>query len=354
MEPALYCIAFIVTTWISALVFFRRKNSVTHQLFFILGILIDLYIVVNYISLHPLWFDQLFWIRCVMGVTSLIAPCVLFFVTAFPKTTYSFNRLKFYVVFAIMCLSVFLSVGPYVFTGLRYEGNMPIPVPGEGMFVFMVDFVGLFVLSFIIFFYKLRSSVGLQKTKQKIIFVGLLISFGSMAAFTVIAVVVFKVSSFVFLGPLFPTILMLAIAYLMLTYGLLNVSLSLHKSILKFGLFISSTIAVTTLSVISHVVTSSYFVMFCVTSVLFGAMFFVLRLAFVFVDTKLFFEELNPSVTVMSSLHKKKISPLLEKLRSRFIETCAASNVFYKKSFILRREHYTYWSLDAKTEIILN
>ena len=68
-EILLSLINFFASTALGALTYIKDRKSWTNRLFGILAFLIDAYIVVNYISLHPPSANpssQLFWIRVVM------------------------------------------------------------------------------------------------------------------------------------------------------------------------------------------------------------------------------------------------------------------------------------------------
>ncbi len=226
IEIILGVLVFAVNIYLGILVFSRDTKNWTNRLFLILAILINAYVITNFISLHPTLInshDQLFWIRIVMFVTSFIGPSLFFLVYVFPRHTARIAPVLLYPILALMILSAGLSLSPYVFTDLQYIGGQPIPTPGPGIFVFMLDFIGLFIASFVVLILKLRKENGPEHPQIKTIFYGVLVSFSLMGFSTVISVVVFHTSSSVFLGPLYSLFLISAIFYAILHYNLFNI-----------------------------------------------------------------------------------------------------------------------------------
>ncbi len=225
LEILLDTIAFISSIILGALIFFKDPKSWTNRLFFVLSALIDTYIVVNYISLHPPTptpESQLFWIRIVMFVTSFIGPALVVFIHTFPGTRVTLRKKYLLPLLSLMVLSASFSLGTLVFKSIEYPNGSPVPQPGAGIPVFLLDFVGMFILSFVILIYKYRHASGVDKNRLLYMLVGVFASFSLMGVTTVIFVAFLKTSSFVFLGPVFTVILMACIAYATVKYQLFN------------------------------------------------------------------------------------------------------------------------------------
>ena len=226
IEILLGILSFIITTLLGLMVYFKNRQSWTNRLFFILSFFIDLYIIVNFISLHPFSStpaSQLFWIRIVMFVTSFIGPTLVLLVHTFPQERIQMERKYWIPLFSLMMFSTSASLTPLVFSAITYPKGNPVPVPGPGIVLFIADFVGLFLLSFGILIYKYRKSSGTDKLRFLYLFLGILFSFSLMGIFTVIFVVILKTSAFVFLGPIFPVILMAFIAYTIVKLSLFDI-----------------------------------------------------------------------------------------------------------------------------------
>ena len=216
---------FLVTTFLGFLVYFQNPKSWTNRLFLLLALLIDNYIWINYLSLHPpqgTAENQLYWIRLVMFITSLIGPAVFLFVHTFPKQHVTLKKKYRIGLFLLMAASAIASLTTLVFKDIHYPGGEPIPIPGPGIPLFMIDFVGLFIFSVLLLIYRYRRAKGLEKKQLKHLLFGVAASFLLMGITTVVFVVVLETSAAVFLGPIYPVILMLFIAYAIMKHKMFN------------------------------------------------------------------------------------------------------------------------------------
>ncbi|TSC83750.1 MAG: PAS/PAC sensor signal transduction histidine kinase [Parcubacteria group bacterium Gr01-1014_13] len=228
MEALLGIFTFLITAYLGIVVFIKNKNSWTSRLFFILSLLIDAYIIVNYLSLHPPQptpENQLFWIRVVMFVCSFIGPTLLFLVNTFPGDKFKMKKRYLFPALILMTVSAAASLSNLVFKAIDYSTGEPLPIPGPGIPIFFLDFVGLFLLSFIVLIFKYKKSSGKEKVQNSYFLLGVVATFSFMAISTVIFVVILKTSATVFLGPLSSVILMIFIAYAIFKYGLFNLRL---------------------------------------------------------------------------------------------------------------------------------
>lgn len=225
-ETLLDVVTFSAATFMGLFVYVRNKKSWTHRFFFLLAIIIDIYIIVNYLSLHPpenTPENQLFWIRIVMLTTSLIGPLLVMLVSTFPGEKLVMKKKYIISLMMLMIASVIASITPLVFSSIEYPGGSPTPIPGRGIIIFFLDFVGLFVFSFIILIHKFRKSSGEERQQHRDLLFGVIFSFSLMAITTVIFVAIFKTSVAVFLGPVSTVILMSFIAYAIVKHHLFNV-----------------------------------------------------------------------------------------------------------------------------------
>ncbi len=228
MEVLLGMFTFLITAYLGGVVFIKNRTNWTSRLFFILSVLIDIYIVVNYLSLHPPQptpESQLFWIRVVMFICSFIGPAVLLLASTFPGEKFKMKKRYLFPALILMVTSAAASLSTLVFKAVDYSTGEPLPIPGPGIPIFFLDFVGLFLLSFIILIFKYRKSSGKEKVQNSYFLWGVVATFSFMAISTVIFVVILKTSATVFLGPLSSVILMVFIAYAIFKYGLFNLRL---------------------------------------------------------------------------------------------------------------------------------
>ncbi len=225
-EILLSIVVFLISFGLGFVIYIKNRHSATNKLFFLLSFLIDAYIIINYLSLHPpgqTIDSQLFWIRMVMVITSFIGPVTLLLVHTFPEDHISL-KLQYLIPIGILtAASAIASATSLVFRDITYVGNSPIPIPGTAIPIFFLDFVGIFLVSFTVLIIRYRRQTGEQKIKYLYLLLGVVISFSLTSIFTVILVVIFKTSNFVLLGSLAPVILMGFIAYAIVKHGLFDI-----------------------------------------------------------------------------------------------------------------------------------
>lgn len=228
LEALVSVIIFLISFGLGFIIYIKNPRSWTNKLFFILSLLIDVYIIVNYLSLHPpipTAANQLFWIRMVMMLTSFVSPVTLLLVHTFPSERI---RMKWFplILIGILALSSgAASTTSLIFKTLEYPGGHPIPTPGPAIPLFFLDFVGLFLVSFGVLISRYRNQTDKEKGKYLYLLLGTIISFSLTSFFTVIMVVIFQNSSFVLFGPLSPVVLMAFIAYAIVKYGLFDIKI---------------------------------------------------------------------------------------------------------------------------------
>ncbi|PIT87919.1 MAG: hypothetical protein COU31_00335 [Candidatus Magasanikbacteria bacterium CG10_big_fil_rev_8_21_14_0_10_40_10] len=239
-EILLGIFTFFITSYLGVSIFIHNRASWTSRIFFILSLLIDAYIVINYLSLHPpveTPENQLFWIRLVMFICSFIGPTVLLLAHTFPHDNFKLKKKFLIPLIFLLVASAYASITDLVFRSIEYPAGVPMPIAGKGVLIFFLDFVGLFILSFIILLFKYRRSNGQEKKQNQYFILGVIATFSFMAISTVISVVIFKTSATVFLGPLSSVMLMTFVAYAIFKHKLFKIQM-IATEVLVFLLII--------------------------------------------------------------------------------------------------------------------
>lgn len=225
IDFALSAFTFIIITYLGFVVYQNDKTSATNKLFALLALVLDIYLVVNYISLHPPFGTpeaQLFWVRIVMAVTSCIAPILFIFLHTFPRKFFFLAPRYSVPLFFLMGISALASLAPFVFSGLEYVNNQPLPIAGPAMPIFLLNFAGVCLLSFVFLIRRYSQVRGKEKQQYRFLLIGVIASFTLMVTTTVISVVFFETSSLVFLGPISPLILMGCLSYAIIQHELFD------------------------------------------------------------------------------------------------------------------------------------
>lgn len=220
--------AFIIITALALAVFFKNPKSWTNRFFVILSLLLDAYIIVNAFALHPIvpnFENQLFWIRFDMLLGAFASPTLLLLAHTFPGKSIKLHRKYLIPLFISTITCTVLAFTPFIFTSVSYpNGSLtPVPAPGVAIPFYFLHFVGLFVLSFIIMFKNYNKAVGIDRVRTLYLLIGSVGTFSLLAIFIFLFTVIFGNTSVVFLGPIFPVILMSFIGYSIIKHKFLDI-----------------------------------------------------------------------------------------------------------------------------------
>lgn len=222
----------LTTAILGYIVYMQNRKSWTNRFFLILSFLIIGYVWVNYISLHPPGGpgqNQLFWVRNVMLVTSFIGPALFMLIHTFPGERIRLGHKWRIGLIGLMFASAYAAVTPLVFNAISYPNGEPVPIPGPGILIFMLDFIGLFLASFVVLIYRYQKARGTERRRLLHLLIGVTATFSIMGLSTVVFVVVLKTSAGVFLGPLSTAILLAAISYSIVRHQLFNIKIIATK-----------------------------------------------------------------------------------------------------------------------------
>ncbi len=228
IEVLIGIFAFIAISILGIIIFRRDPTSWTHRLFLALSLIFDAYIIANYLSLHPPGGvqNQLFWIRMVMFTAAFKGPLLFLLVHTFPGKKILLPRAYVILAVASMVITALATLTPLVFQSLIFVQGQPIPVQGPGMLLFLLDFVGFLIVSFIILVAKYRAAHDpADKIQQKYLLIGIFTSLALIAASSFISVVILQTSSLVFLGPIFLLFLIASIGYAIVRHQLFNLEI---------------------------------------------------------------------------------------------------------------------------------
>ncbi len=232
IEIVISVIAFCLNGFLGLFVYYRNRKSWTNRFLSALTLVINGYIVFNYISLHPPTpQSQLFWIRVVMFETSLLGPALFLLAHTFPGPKIQLKKRYLLALAFLYSSSAIASLTPLVFSSIQYPNGQPVPVPGIGFPIFFLDFVGLVLLSVVLLIVKYIKSKGIAKIQLFYFLTGIAGTFTLMAITTVIFVSLLKRSDFVFIGPISSLFLILCITYAIIRHRFLDIRLLVARSV---------------------------------------------------------------------------------------------------------------------------
>ena len=202
---------------ISAVLASNQKTAV-HKYFGVFTGTFTLWAIVNYLSLHPVFFSQLTWIRLVLFCGAILSTSLLLFVLAFPNDRPRKAPLTNLIILG-GAIAAFSSLTPLVFTGL-HAGS---PVPGPAIPLFGIFAVGYIILSSVVLVIKsFRGNDSSRKTQARLAAVSLVGVFALIVVSNFILPSAFRINTLLFLAPFYGVILSLSFTYSILKYHLFD------------------------------------------------------------------------------------------------------------------------------------
>lgn len=208
-------------------VYLKNPRSATNKFFFLLTASFTAWSVVNYISLHPFVFPQIIWVRLVLAFAALLCLSVFLTFTVYPSSTLVGSaRVRRLATLATLSVMAF-TLTPYVFH-LDSQGG---PVPNFGIGIFMMLVISLLGGGIYTLLRKYLRSQGQEKRQLKIVLIGLLTTFGLILTTNLLLVVLFNITSFIILAPLYLLIFCGTLAYGIIKHKLFSIRLVIARSL---------------------------------------------------------------------------------------------------------------------------
>lgn len=226
-EIAILSASSLINSLLGLTVYLKNPKSATNKLFLVLTTSFVAWSIINYISLHPIFFSQIVWVRLVLFSAAFLCLSVFLTFTVFPsyKWTGSSTFRKIALIATILVMAFTLS--PYVFT----EGDNNIPTAGPGIPVFAVLVLSLLGSGIFMLITKYRKSKGIQRRQLGFVLFGLSGSFGLILLTNFLAVVIFKYTNLLIFGSAYTLIFSGALAYAIFRYRLFDIRLAIARSL---------------------------------------------------------------------------------------------------------------------------
>lgn len=245
LDLVVMLIALVGNSCLGLFTLFKNPKSATNKLFFLFSLSIAIYIVFNYFAIHD--GSTLIWVRAVMAVAVLINILFYLFVKTFPKPELSINKLAFSLSIVFSLLLLPLTFTKLVFQSVVKTNNGYETVPGMGMPLFLLHTFIFLGAGFIILIKKYRNSVGIEKIQIKLLLLGAIIMFVLIIIANLLLVVIFNITIFVGLLPLYTLIFVGFVSYAIVKHRFLDIRLIVARSVAYFFLISSLAIFYTSL-----------------------------------------------------------------------------------------------------------
>lgn len=205
-------------------IFFKNPKSATNRIFSLVNLLIGLWSIVIYISLHPPSQEsELFWIRSTMFVAIPMSVSFLLLILNFPHDKLIINKKVLTSVLSLMLVTMVTALSPYMFTELKVSVSSVQPVAGPGILLFVITVIGSIITSTIILIRRSIKASGNEKTQLEFILAGIGLMFSLIIATIFIPSVFLGQSALVFLAPVYAFVFLSFVAYAIVRHRLLNI-----------------------------------------------------------------------------------------------------------------------------------
>ncbi|HSW77476.1 MAG TPA: ATP-binding protein [Candidatus Chromulinivoraceae bacterium] len=208
----------------------KNPGGRVNRLFGFLALSLVLWLSTNYISTHPIFFDQLTWIRLAIACAAIMSMAMLLLTNVFPQGNPYKKKLSI-VTIVVGCIVAAAAVSPFVFTHLEISGSSVNPVPGPGMILFMPFIFGTLGGSIYILFRKFHILKGHMREQVRYAIIGVMTTFSLLAFLNFIVIILFHNTSYIFLSPLVGLVFTTSFAYGIVRHQLFDIRLIIARFI---------------------------------------------------------------------------------------------------------------------------
>src|SRR3990167_24297 len=214
---------------VGVLVFLNNVKSSVNRIYAILTLLFVLFALVNHLSLDVEG-DQLFYMRAVMVLSTLIAAFAYIFINAVTSKKYSLSRSNVGVIAIATVLVIIVDISPLLFSGIASSGPPPQPVAGVGMLVYILHFIILLGLMLFSLSRALRNSTEEKQRQLRLVILGIIPTFIISPITGIILPLVFSYTQFIVIAPLYSFFFVAFVGYAIFKHRLLDVKLAAVRS----------------------------------------------------------------------------------------------------------------------------
>lgn len=250
LELAVLCFSVTANLVLAALVFAQNFQKNVNKYFALFAFSLVCWSVINYMSVHPIFFDQLSLIRLDMASAVCMSMALLLLTNVFPTGIYFYHQLGKFLISTGVILAL-LAMSPWLFTSLDYSTGEPQPVPGPLIVPFAIYTLGALGLSIGILIRRLHTLRNKERAYIRYAILGIISTFSLLVIFNFIIVVVFHNTSFIAFTPVFVLIFSISFAYGMIRHQLFDIRLLVARFIayLLLLLFVGAFYGFTTVAV---------------------------------------------------------------------------------------------------------
>lgn len=224
-------VSILINLLLAFFVIMNDPRSVTHRNFFFLTLAFVSYGLVNYVSLHPVWLDQITWIRIDLLVAVYLFLYLYLTFSAFPnKRPMPLGKTgRYFVLYSIFVSALVMT--PAVFSELETFSEGVRPIPGPGIVFFVAQQALAVLLTGYVYRKKYKVSNLHQKKQLRMVGIGTTLAIMTILGFNLIAVQVFGNTSLIPFSTLGVLAFTVTFSYSLIRYRFLNARLLVARSV---------------------------------------------------------------------------------------------------------------------------
>src|SRR3989338_4122936 len=147
IEVLFTAITAVVNFSLGLITYLKDPKSWTNRLLAFLALQLSIWSVINYISLHAgTEAATLNWIRFDMVPGAPMAPTIYLLVRSFPYRKLGVSKFVLGCLLVLVIATAATALSPYMFTEAVFENGEIRAIPGPGIILFMLNFIGCLIL----------------------------------------------------------------------------------------------------------------------------------------------------------------------------------------------------------------
>ena len=224
--------AFLGSVFLGLSTYLRNPKSWTNRLFILFTLVLSIYSIINYLSLHQgSDYETFMWVKWTMSLVPYLNLLYFLLVVTFPKPNFVIKpHIIFIYIFLTFVLTPFAQLN-LIFTSVVSSGANYTSIPGPGMAFFLLHTLFFLGGGFLILINKFRKSIGVEKTQVKFFLIGTVVMYSAIVFTNLIFVLLFNVTALIQLLPLYMFIFVGFVSYAIVKHKFLDISLLVARTV---------------------------------------------------------------------------------------------------------------------------
>ncbi len=251
MDLLITIITVVGIFFLGRLVLLSNRKSATANSFILFCFTQACWTIVNYISLQSKSPETtLFWVRLVMFFAVTLGLSLFLFIYCFPRQVVNFSPKQVFIVGFPAVVAMVTALSPFLFVRMNSTEFGFSPVPGPGITVFIITFLGYLSSGIIVFYNKYRTATGLFRQQLKYLLFGCIFLLLALFVSNFLLVVLFNNTRFISFGPLFILFFIGTAAYAIIRYRLMDIQVVIKRSVM-FSTLLAITVGIYAVSILA-------------------------------------------------------------------------------------------------------